>query len=272
MTFRNFFPGSVILFFLAGILSACNAPIPILDPRPDIELTWSKAKVAFPPFRSGREVLFANLEDGSVENRLEGLPRNTQLPVVLYVHGCTGIGSDGFFRALARAGYVVIAPDSMARRYRPLQCDPETRTGGYNRFVYDFRLTEISFALDRLKQLPWVDQNRLYLIGVSEGGVAVALYRGDEFRARVIAQWTCMGAPLVQGIFAPRDEPVLSIVRDRDPWYDANRTRNQKGDCGTFMAGRANSRSIVLKGGDHDILGDAENVGTILKFLEVSGR
>ena len=258
-------------FLVLALLSSCKAPIPIIDPRPDIELTWAEAEVALPPFRSGEDVLLANLEDKAVKDRLASLPRQAALPVILYAHGCTGIGSGPFFKILARAGYVVIAPDSMARRYRPLQCDPKTQTGGYNRFVYDFRLTEISFALDRLKRLSWVDQHKVFLIGVSEGGVAAALYRGDEFRARVIAQWTCTGAPLEEGIFAPLDEPVLSIVRDADPWYDKSRTRNQRGDCGAFMRGRTNSRSIVLKGGDHNILGERENVRTILKFLEEAG-
>jgi dienelactone hydrolase len=258
-------------FLVLALLSACKAPIPLIDPRPDIELTWAEAKVALPPFRSGEDVLLANLEDNAVKERLAGLPRQAVLPVILYAHGCTGIGNGFFFKALARAGYVVIAPDSMARRYRPLQCDPKTQTGGYNRFVYDFRLTEISFALDRLKRLSWVDRRKVFLIGVSEGGVAAALYRGDEFRARVIAQWTCTGAPLVQGIFAPLDEPVLSIVRDADPWYDKSRTRNQRGDCGAFMRGRTNSQSIVLKGGGHSILDEKENVRTILDFLERAG-
>jgi dienelactone hydrolase len=260
--------GFLAPFLVLAFLSGCKAPIPLIDPRPDIELTWAEAEVALPPFRSGEDVLLANLEDKAVKERLASLPRQAALPVILYVHGCTGIGNGPFFRALARAGYVVIAPDSMARRYRPLQCDPKTRTGGYNRFVYDFRLTEISYALDRLKRLPWVDQHKVFLIGVSEGGVAAALYRGDEFRARVIAQWTCTGAPLVQGIFAPLDEPVLSIVRDADPWYDKSRTRNQRGDCGAFMQGRRNSRSIVLKGGGHNILGERENVRAILEFIE----
>jgi dienelactone hydrolase len=273
---NEYFAGTLcrvlLLSLMFGVLSACNAPIPIIDPRPDIELTWAEAGIALPPFRSGEEVLLANLEDNSVKDRLASLPRRAKLPVILYAHGCTGLGSGPLFKTLAKAGYVVIAPDSMARRYRPLQCDPKTQTGGYNRFVYDFRLTEISFALDRLKRLAWVDQQKIFLIGVSEGGVAAALYRGDEFRARVIAQWTCTGAPIVQGIFAPLDEPVLTIVRDADPWYDKKRTRRQRGDCGAFMQGRPNARSIILKGGDHNLLDEKDNVRTVLEFLEIYRR
>lgn len=101
------------------------------------------------------------------------------------------------FRRLADAGFVVIAPDSLARRYRPLQCDPKTQTGGYNLFVYDFRQAEINYAVQRLLEMPWVASGNMFLVGTSEGGVATALYRGDEFRARVVTQWTCSGRSIV---------------------------------------------------------------------------
>ena len=68
------------------------------------------------------------------------------------------------------------------RVWRPMQCDPKTLTGGYNMFVFDFRMAEISYSLERLWLLPWVDHDRLALMGTSEGGVASALYRGNEFK------------------------------------------------------------------------------------------
>ena len=93
----------------------------------------------------------------------------SKFPAVIYMHGCTGFGDTRLLETLARAGFVVIAPDSMARRYRPLQCDPKTRTGGQNLFVYDFRQAEISYALERIRSLDWVDRDGLFLVGVSEG-------------------------------------------------------------------------------------------------------
>jgi len=259
----------VVAVCLAGLVTAsCQAPIPIIDPRPDIELTWSEAIVALPPLRGGQKTLVARLGDGSVRGRLKSLPRGSRLPVVLYAHGCTGIGDKQFMKMLTRAGYAVIAPDSMARRYRPLQCDSETKTGGFNRFVYDFRLTEISFALDRMARLRWADLNNMFLLGISEGGVAAALYRGDEFRARVIAQWTCTGAPIVHGIHAPPSEPILAIVRGDDPWYRKN---HQQGDCGAHMLSRPGSRSIVLNNGsEHNVLADRQVLRAIVDFLDAN--
>jgi dienelactone hydrolase len=255
----------LIAALAALILSACQG----LESRPDIELTWQNAVVALPPSRGGEEPFIGRLSDSGVLARVASYPAGTKLATVFYLHGCTGLGKFKFFRTLARAGYAVIAPDSMARRFRPLQCDPGTRTGGFNLFVYDFRLTEISFGLNRVHRLPWVDRNNLFLIGISEGGVAAALYRGDEFRARVIAQWTCSGASIIEGLGAPPDEPVLAIVHADDPWYDPQQTNLQKGDCGAFFGARPGSNSYVLSGGaQHDIFTTEQSLNAILDFLK----
>jgi dienelactone hydrolase len=255
-----------ILVFFGVVLLACQS-------YSDIELTWHQAIVALPPSERGEEAYVGRLGNSEVAARVKRYPFGTRLPLVVYLHGCTGIGQIGFLRSLARAGYAVIAPDSMARRFRPLQCDPETLTGGYNRFVYDFRLTEVSFGLNRLQYMDWIDPNNLFLIGISEGGVAAALYRGDEFRARVIAQWTCRGAPIVEGLAAPVDEPILAIVNDADPWYSPKRTNLQTGNCGNFFGLRSGSSSLVLAGSaEHNVLANSGNWLTILKFLNSNRR
>ena len=115
-------------------------------------------------------------------------------------------------------------------RPQPLECQLSfgigAQTGGRHLFVYDFRMEEVSFALEQLWTERWADWGRMFLVGTSEGGVTAALYRGDEFKARVIAQWTCSGAPHVAGIAAPLDEPILAVRGAQDPWYGA-----KAGDC-----------------------------------------
>ena len=257
--------GSGVAVALALAVAGCAGGI--FDPRSDLELTWDKAVIALPA-RGSRAVQVGTIEEIDLAARLAVLAQVDKLPVVLYLHGCTGIGNFDFFEALAGAGYVVIAPDSMARRFRPLQCEPESRTGGFNLFVYDFRQAEIGFALDRLGAIEAIDGRNLFLVGTSEGGVATALYHGDEFRARVIAQWTCTGVPRVRGIAAPSVTPILAIVRAGDPWYESSRAPDQAGDCGAFMRDRPGSRSIVLEGGGgHDVFADPGIVHAILAFL-----
>jgi dienelactone hydrolase len=230
----------------------------------DIALTFEQAVVAVPR-GDGASPLLGRMSDLEVQRLLGQAGR--RLPVILYMHGCDGIGDTAALEALAEAGFVVVAPNSFARRFRPLQCSVSAGTGGQNVFVFDFRLTEISYAVHRLQGQPWVDLWRLFLIGTSEGGVAAALYRGEWFRARVIAQWTCHGNHFVRGLAGRPDEPVLAIVRADDPWYRANRTANQAGDCGAFMAGRPRSRSLILDSEGHDVFGHPATLPAVLDFL-----
>ena len=133
-------------------LSACA--LPRKAGLSDIQLTWAEAVVALPA-APGDGVGKGQIVRGMAEalRRMEDGTAGRSLPVVLYLHGCTGIHDLAVLERLAGEGFVVIAPNSMARRYRPLQCDPESRAGGFNLFVYDFRLAEIAFALKQLKAL-----------------------------------------------------------------------------------------------------------------------
>lgn len=259
---------SRVLFVVVTLylLAACEST-DLFDDRSDIERTWGEAIVALPPVGPSGPVI-ARMDDRAMRKQLALYGHDVRLPVVLYMHGCTGIGNYAFFERMAKAGFVVIVPNSLARKFRPLQCDPETQTGGYNLYVYDFRQVEIAYALHRMAELDWVDRNNLFLAGTSEGGVATALYKGHEFRARVITQWTCNGAPKVEGIGGPVEIPVLAIVKAGDPWYGTQRTRGQQGHCGQFMDGRPHSRSIVIRGeAEHDVFDSPENVGLIIRFL-----
>lgn len=265
---------AVLLALSVVVPGACVGP-GMLAPRSDLERTWTEALVILPA-ETGRPARVMRMK--SVLAGLVRRPTNQDadrrrgpFPTVLYLHGCTGLGAAGrdFMVWLAGRGYAVVGPDSLARRYRPLQCNSKTRSGGYNLFVYEFRLAEIAYAAERLKALPWVDRDHLVLIGASEGGVAVALYRGDDFNARVILQWTCHGGPLIRGIAGPAGIPVLAVVRANDPWYGPDRAPGQRGDCGAFFGDRGSSRSVVIREGDgHDVVGAPEARAAIAEFLK----
>lgn len=274
---RPFWRMTKWLWLFIGVISvqAC-ASGGLLAPTSDLERTWTNALVALPPLPSGaaRPVgrLGRVLSGADLPVRLGNTPTGAKLPVVLYLHGCTGLGSSSraFMSWLAGNGYAVIAPDSMARKFRPLQCDPKTKSGGYNLYVYEFRLAEVAYALEQIEKLPWVDLDRLFLVGISEGGVAAALYRGDGFRAHAILQWTCHGGPLVRGIAAPADTPILSVVYARDPWYDPSRTPGQRGHCGAYFGDRKESRSIVLETEEeHSVMDNEQAKDGLIGFLSL---
>lgn len=263
---------ALVLIFLALFL-LCNGDASARRDLSDLESTWAKAVVAVPPtYRKSASKIFS-MEELLHKKSLEGSA--VKFPVVLYMHGCTGLGKTdrNFLKKLAESGFLVIAPDSMARRFRPRQCSGRSKQGGVNVFVFDFRQAEINFALQELVKSRWADMGNLFLVGVSEGGLAVAHYRGDIFRARVITQWTCHGATLVKGITAPRDTPILAVVRKHDPWYDGSKGNVQGGDCGVYFDDRPNSRSIVMdKGKKHSVMKDDEILQIIVDFLKANRR
>ncbi len=257
---RLLIAASVALTLVAGCASAPPGATTELS---DIERTWVRGTVVLPPLGAGAP-LRTTINSAAMGAHLQRLPAGAKLPVVVYVHGCTGLANFPFLDRLAESGFAVVAPDSFARRYRPLQCDPVTRTGGRHLFVYDFRMEEVAFALEQLWTERWADWNRMFLVGTSEGGVTAALYRGDEFKARVIAQWTCSGAPHVAGIAAPADEPILAVRGAQDPWYAPPNT----GDCGDAFGLRPDSRSLVLDlPAGHDVFAEPAVVATITDFL-----
>lgn len=265
--------GSGLRFCLALgllVLASCASGLPAGGA--DIERTWNQALVVLPATASDDGPLVARRSSRALERTVRRLPSGARFPTVVFLHGCTGIGNLPFLEDLGRQGFAVVAPDSFARTFRPLQCEPGTQRGGRNLFVYDFRSAELTYALERLHELPWVDLDNLFLMGASEGGVTAALFRADVFNARVIVQWTCTGAPLVAGIDAPLRTPILAIVRADDPFYAPANTPGQQGHCGLYMEGRPGSQSLVVGAGRddaaHDVLGDAGAAAAIFSFLK----
>jgi hypothetical protein len=242
-------------------------PSAVMEADSDIARTYAEALVLVPDAATGK-LVEGKIGDQRVIRALKG----RRLPLVIYLHGCTGIGNTEALQTIASSGFVVIAPNSFARRFRPLQCRPSRQSGGQNIFVYDFRLTEVSYAVHRLRDVPWVDWTKAFLLGVSEGGVAAALYRGNEFAGRVITQWTCQGHPFIRGIASGGGEPVLAIVRKSDPWYGHDDGIDQSGHCGDAFAGRPNSFSYVLEGeGGHDVMGNPRALEAIIDFFSRTG-
>lgn len=204
----------------------------------ELERTWASAPVYLPTAGSYRRLTTTGL--------VAALASQSRLPsVVIYVHGCSGLGraavDAGEF--LARAGYLVIEPDSFARLAKPKSCDPAIHRGGLHREVLRWRHEEVKFSIRKLRALAGTSGVDIFLMGFSEGAIAVATFVGEPVRARIIEGWTChAGWPEYRGLPAPPGEPVLALVARDDPWF---RLPVLRGDCGAFMNGRPQSRSIV---------------------------
>ena len=232
--------------FLAALLATLLAALletgvaradPATDPA-QLGPTWEQALVAVPgPDGQTRRIPTAELP--------AYLAANPARPIVVYAHGCSGLGRMGrtASRLYSAHGYVFVAPDSFARPVKPVSCAPARLQGGLPRAVLGWRHAEIDHALTRLRGL---SRAPVVLAGHSEGGIAVATYRGQPVTARVIEGWGChAGWPEYRGLNAPTREPVLSLVGAGDPWFQHPALQ---GDCGAFMDG--NDQSIVFRAPD----------------------
>ena len=180
MPIRHF----IIFAWLICTTEALRAYFPPDDPA-ELTRTWEQAELIL--FVNGEQFEGA-LGDLRVTRLLASLPQGTKYPTLLYLHGCYGIDRDqsvDFWRQLARAGYAIIRPDSFARKNRPEQCGKQVS------WVYEARLSEVDYALEKMRAIPWVDLNNMVLYGHSEGGVAASRYAGLAFDGVVISAASC---------------------------------------------------------------------------------
>lgn len=239
------------------------------DPA-EMERTWLAARVRIPRPNGGYiNTTMKELNSGS--RTITGT-----WPTVIYLHGCTGVWSGTYTRInfLARNGYAVIAPVSFARQKYPKSCDAERHQGGFYRSTLLMRQNDAGYAIAKAKTLPWVDRNNVFLMGLSQGGITTATFFSasleKSLRARIVEGWTChAGWVEYKGINAPDNEPVLTLVGSKDPWFQNVWT---KGDCTKFIEPSNGSRSVVYSTGylstRHELLESREVQETVLEFLE----
>jgi len=253
-----------------GLLLACTVAAAASD-KAELQRTWQSAWVFVP---AANETGYSRVAATELDDYLAGRERRPRA-VILYAHGCDGLSgiTTASGRYLARAGYVVVAPDSYARRYKPVSCKPARHAGSLHRAVLGWRQNELHFAMDKLLEMEAVHGLPLVLMGHSEGGITVATIGAMPAAvARIIEGWTChAGWPEYRGLAAPDTQPVLALVGAADPWFAL---RQLHGDCGAFMEGAA-QRSIVFHAPDeraqqHWLSFHAEVRDTILQFIEAA--
>ena len=221
----------------------------------DAKISWDKA-IVFTP-QSNDPIKVADIKT------------TRPLPVVLYLHGCTGIvdwHDYDWGRTLSGNGYIVIMPDSMAREGRIPNCDSALKRGGMFPKAHEYRQEEIEYALTQLLASPQANKDKLFLAGHSEGGTAVAITQHVGFKANVILAWTCTFTfePALDGIKSPKDVPILAVAATRDEWRVGKATYGRCID-------RADGRKVTqvdLTGSTHATTKYPESKPAVLEFLK----
>ena len=111
-------------------------------------------------------------------------------------------------------------------------------------------------------------------MGLSQGGITTATFSSKDndlsVNARIVEGWTChAGWPEYQGVNAPDNEPVLTLVGKNDPWFQDIWT---KGNCAKFLNPSNGSQSIVFSDGylsfRHELLESKQVKKIVLEFLK----
>ncbi|MEJ2441037.1 MAG: dienelactone hydrolase family protein, partial [Gammaproteobacteria bacterium] len=226
---------TLIVILLAG----CQAPYP--KGVTPVQATWLLGYHTIPAryTRDHLEKFWRHTLDWQAQAS-KAVRADIKIPVALYLHGCAGIGREdtSYRKLMLEQGYAVFMPDSFARNRMP--CADE---GSLSDRVY-MRTAEVRNALQQLRKLPWVDQDRIILMGFSEGGNAVDNWSRPGFRAMIILGSACTEGSTDKPA-APGNVPVLAIVGQNDtyrPGLHCNITRTIGG-----------SRSIVIPGAGHKV-------------------
>ncbi len=238
----------------------------------DVSATWQRAYVSIPGHIFGGRPILGKWRDAFVQNGLQRIPDGTNMAAIIFLHGCSGIAREEEAARLMfmEAGYATFFPDSFARSRRRSNCSLEDHRTSLAPEAHSYRVEEIRYALEQVRSLPWIDQSRVFVMGFSEGGMAVANYPGNGLAGLVITGWHCQGRPPNVGIKSDATVPVLAILGGEDPWYAAKRGEH----CGQVFNGRPDATSLVLPGNGHaivnsPILENAERAkDAIISFLE----
>lgn len=222
----------------------------------NVAITWEKAEVFIP----GRVVKTTPDKVAVIK----------PLPVVIYLHGATGIDPDHDVRwgsFIKDLGYIAVLPDSMARPGRKPNYDSRTRRGGVFPAANAMRIEETRYVLEQIKKSTWADANNVFLMGHSEGGQAAARNRLPGFRGIIISGWTCTDSarPGFDGIFAPLETPILTLEWDHDAFREGT---PQQGSCANKFGERKKAHQVLLAGTQHGTYSQREARDAVAQFLK----
>ena len=184
---------------LTAALLGCAATPPLLKAAPTGEIkgtAWAHTPQSLAAsVQNANVVLPAQATGGAAySGKWSAMPASAKgkVPVVLFLHGSSGLGLKAigeWQQWLAAQGIASVAPDSFALPDHVTYKSPIDKAS-YER-IHALRASEIAPALAAIQTAPWADTSKLVLAGTSEGAVPVARYAGREFAARMLFAWSC---------------------------------------------------------------------------------
>lgn len=206
------------------------------------------------PATAARPAFFGKWRDAPAEP-------GARVPVVLFLHGSSGLGLAAigeWQRWLATQGIASVAPDSFALPDRLTYKSPVAKPV-YER-IHALRASEIEIGLQALRGAAWADPARVVLAGTSEGAVAVARHAGGGVVGRLVYAWSCEDNYMVDAhrTAIPADQPVLNVISATDPFFSRSNSfignPAPLGHCGAALAAHKAATVVLIPGAPHTLL------------------
>jgi hypothetical protein len=261
-TFKNGFIASslMILLFLPTVFAQSLTPAGemkgtgFVHSAESLAASLSDADVVLPAKLTGN-TLFVG--------KFSALPQMTGAPVptLIFMHGSSGLALPAigqWQKFIAELGYASIALNSFTLANRVTYKSPISQVD-YER-IHQLRASELTHALSALKNVAWIDKQKLMLAGTSEGAVAVARHSGTEFSARIIYAWSCEANYFVE---APRngfekDKPILNVISSVDPFFSSKNSfignASAVGHCGEALKNNPKAAITLIPDAPHTLL------------------
>jgi dienelactone hydrolase len=240
---------------------------PLTHTQESMQGLINESQVAFPSQLTGKAIYVGPYKSAPS-------PSNAKVPVVLFLHGSSGLGLKAIAdwqQWLASFGVASIAPNSFALTDRLTYTSPIDKDT-YEK-LHAFRASEIEITLKALQKMPWVDVSKIVLAGTSEGSVPVARYTGKEFAGRIMFAWSCEDNYFVKShqTAIPDDQPTLNIISSTDPYFSSSNAwlgnGQAVGHCGAMLKNNKKASIVLIPGGPHTVLTFPQAKGPVQGFL-----
>lgn len=237
--------------------------------------TFDKAFVGIPKGVLGIHEPFY----GTLEQALQKLPNlknfTKKLPTVVYMQGSGPFNKGKIYREwiTGEGGYIFFAPNTHSVPNRPTYSSPVPKS--HYEKVHAFRQAEIDLFLRRVKELPFIDLDKTFLMGFSEGALAAARYDGDAFVGRIVLSWSCEPGYYTSypKVGAKPTDPFLNIIGRDDPYFGTqnpwNNAYHNEGHCGDALFNFDLAKVVLFPNTGHNIANNPYTKHEVLSFIEM---
>ncbi|AXX93371.1 hypothetical protein CPU12_08430 [Malaciobacter molluscorum LMG 25693] len=237
----------------------------------NFEDTYKKAYIGLPKdFNGIKKPLFLTL-DKFKKNHLN-IKTKKKYPVLFFMHGSAGLAYGKKYKdEVLKENFIFFAPNSFKIKNRPTYKTP-TKLKNYEQ-VHKLRLAEIFYNIKKLKEFEFIDFNNIFLMGSSEGAHAVSKYKGNEFKGRIIAAYSCEKNYYSNDfkIGAKKKDPILNIIGTQDEYFSSYSKYENKevtGNCASALLKYKNAKVVILPKTKHNVIENQYTIPEVINFLK----